>query len=71
MVNRTKMEGGGAGDQNDLPRHPVAHVGDQKGKPVSKSGVEGQIRTGTPRKGQWFLRPSRLPFRHFGALVPL
>ena len=21
--------------------------------------------------GQWFLRPSRLPFRHFGTLLPL
>ena len=30
------------------------------------SGAEGRSRTDTPDKGQRFLRPPRLPFRHFG-----
>ena len=29
-------------------------------------GAEGRIRTGTGIKPQRFLRPPRLPFRHFG-----
>ena len=51
-----------------VPR-PLANQLEGPGdKSVAKYGAEGQSRTGTPRKGQRFLRPSRLPFRHFGML---
>lgn len=33
---------------------------------VFKIGAEGGSRTHTGREAQRFLRPSRLPFRHFG-----
>ena len=36
------------------------------GKSVAKYGAEGRIRTGMSDKAQRFLRPPRLPFRHFG-----
>ena len=34
-----------------------------------KAGAEGRIRTGTGFNSQRFLRPPRLPFRHFGQPV--
>ena len=33
---------------------------------MDKGTAEGRIRTGTGISAQRFLRPSRLPFRHFG-----
>ena len=53
--------------KSDLPRPPGSHAGGQKGKSIAKSGAEGRIRTGTGISAQRFLRPPRLPFRHFGA----
>lgn len=35
--------------------------------PDAVLGAEGRIRTDTTIAGQRFLRPPRLPFRHFGA----
>ena len=35
---------------------------------IDSNGAEGEIRTHTGFNSQWFLRPPRLPFRHFGTL---
>ena len=54
--------------KSDLSRPLAAYSGGKKGKSVAKSGAEGESRTHTGISAQRFLRPPRLPFRHFGLI---